>query len=124
MAESAISLASSAERTGSGNGTPVDIQNLGATARLVLDVTAASVSADSFPLFFVVETGPTSSGPWEVAYPTAPPGKAQAGGATWGHGAAVHQERRVVPGLDRFVRARWTIQDGIRVTFSCTGHVI
>lgn len=128
MAESAITLAASAARTASGQGSAIDITALGGTCRLALDVTAndsTNTNYSSNPraqLSVFIETSIDGLGAWRELFSSALNDR---DGRRFQPGAGVRNERRVFVGADRFVRARWEIGGASpSVTFSVSGHAI
>lgn len=105
--EDEVSLLASAARTTSGESDVYEVGDKG-TLRLDLDVTAVSGSGT---VHVQIETRKAyGSGDWRVvdAFPVA---------------SAVGSQRRSMSGLDRFVRAVYTI-GGTSVTFSLTGEAV
>lgn len=108
----AITLHASAAESASGASTPVDVGTLRKCARLKLEVSAISGTGPGFEV--VIETGPSSSGPWR---------------GLGGWSVDVEQAvARLFGETDRYVRASWTISgdDSPAVTFALVGeaHVL
>ena len=103
----AVTLHASGEETASGSGTPVDISALRRCAKLTLTVTAISGTGPSLEV--VIETGPSSSGPWRSL-------------SGWSADAEQSVER-VFGICDRYVRASWTLSgdDTPAATFGIAG---
>lgn len=103
-----VSLASSAARTATGTGSPV-FTGEADTARLTLSVTAASGTTPSATV--AVQTSVDASTWATVGSFTAATG--------------VTSERKVFSGLDRYVRASWTITGTTpSLTFALSGELI
>lgn len=103
----AVELHALGEETASGSGTPVDISALRRCAKLTLTVT--SLSGTSPGLEVVIETGPSSSGPWR---------------SLSGFSASTEQSEELVFGVtDRWIRASWTLSgdDSPAATFEIAG---
>jgi hypothetical protein len=103
-----VSLAASSARTASGTGSSVELGDRG-TARLLLDVTAASGTLPSLQVDVQTSYDGTT---WRTL-----------GGFT--ALAAAGSQRASFPGCDRFVRAIWTISGtDPSFTFSVSGEAV
>jgi phage gp36-like protein len=110
----AIEPHESGAETASASGAAVDIGALRSAARLRLTCTA--VSGTNPTLVVKLQTAPTESGPWRTAYQFV------------SLSAAAVKDSVTVAGLDRYVRADWTIggTDSPTFTFGLAGeaHVL
>ena len=103
-----VTLAPSGARTASGQGSTVPTGDLD-PARLTLDVTAASGTTPSL----TVNVQHSSDGATWVTH------------SSFAAKTATGTERKVFAGLDRYVRASWTITGTTpSFTFSVTGEVL
>jgi hypothetical protein len=103
-----VTLAASAARTASGNGTAVDTRE-SSTLRLLLDVTAAS------------GTGPTLT----VTIEQSSDGSTWRDHSSFAQATGVTSERKTFGGVDRWVRAKWTLGGTTpSFTFSVVGELI
>jgi hypothetical protein len=100
-----VVLAPSATRTAGGNGASLDARERG-ILRLLLDVTAIS------------GVGATTT----VTIEHSSDGSAWRSHSSFAAAAAVGTERKTFAGVDRFVRASWSLSGSI--TFSVTGELI
>jgi hypothetical protein len=128
MAKSAIELKAAGEVTGPGEGTPVDVTELGSTLRLTLDVTDSSEAQGltSCALTVRVETSEDGTDNWREMTPVRRHSSHMVLEQGFARGSHVHSERLCFVGADRFVRARWELV-GLpdkSVTFSLSGDVI
>lgn len=108
----AITLQASTAQSANGQSTAVDVGALRKMARLKLEVTAVSGTADP-KLNLTVETGPSSSGPWRSL--------------TGWNVSGIHAQERSFGETDRWVRLNWTITGTTpSFTFSVAGtaHVL
>lgn len=103
-----VELAPSAARTATGNGSSVEVGDRG-VARLLLDVTAAS------------GTSPTL----DVTVETSHDGTTWRQVGTFAQKTAAGTERKSFSGLDRFVRATWTLGGTTpSFTFEISGEAV
>jgi hypothetical protein len=104
-----VTLAASAQRAATGTGAAIELGDA-TTGRLTLEVTAGGVDADEVLDVTVEASGDGVTWRQVGAF-------AQAAGAT--------TERASFSGLDRFVRAAWTVAGTTPdFTFSVTGEVL
>lgn len=104
-----VTLAASAARTATGNGSAVALGDLG-TVRLLLDVTAASGTTPTLDV--TVETSYDGSTGWTSL-------------GTFAQKTAAGTQRKSFSGCDRYVRATWTIGGTTpSFTFSIAGEAV